>query len=124
MEKLIVDHEVDWVNSLFLGMRFSASRIGPFNEFVYAFFTCLSQERIRYAESWYAQQHTVGEDFQIGQWRVERRCPHRNADLSRFGELDGEILTCQMHGWQFDLSTGRCLTSAAHKIRAVSTEAD
>jgi len=122
VQKLIRDREVDWVNSLFLSMRFRASRIGPFNEFVYAFFTCLSKERIEYAERWYAEQDASAGDLQIGRWRVPLRCPHRKADLSQFGELDGDILTCTMHGWQFDLSTGRCLTSAAHKINAVPAD--
>lgn len=122
LQKLIRDREVDWINSLFLSMRFSASRIGPFNEFVYAFFTCLSKERMEYAERWYAEDEASGGDFQIGQWRVPIRCPHRKADLSQFGELDGEILTCRMHGWQFNLATGRCLTSAAHKINSVPAE--
>jgi UDP-MurNAc hydroxylase len=49
---------------------------------------------------------------------VQRRCPHLKADLSRFAVIDGNVLTCQMHGWQFDLDTGRCLTSADHAIRA------
>jgi UDP-MurNAc hydroxylase len=122
LQKLIRDREVDWINSLFLSMRFTASRIGPFNEFVYAFFTCLSKERMEYADRYYAEEEATGGDFQIGQWRVPIRCPHRKADLSQFGELDGEVLTCQMHGWQFNLATGRCLTSAAHKINAVPVE--
>ncbi|MEV0567824.1 Rieske 2Fe-2S domain-containing protein [Dactylosporangium sp. NPDC050588] len=38
--------------------------------------------------------------------------------MERFGKLDGTVLTCQMHGWKFDLPTGRCVTSAGHPIRA------
>jgi UDP-MurNAc hydroxylase len=49
---------------------------------------------------------------------VQRRCPHRNADLSVFGEVDGATLTCTLHGWQFDLGSGRCLTATDHPIRA------
>ena len=45
VEQLIAEHEIDWVNSLFLSCRFSAQRIGPYNEFVYVFFKCLSEER-------------------------------------------------------------------------------
>ncbi|WP_257033376.1 hypothetical protein [Streptomyces sp. Ag109_G2-15] len=37
MERLIADHQVDWVNSLLLGMRFTTSRVGPYNEHVYTF---------------------------------------------------------------------------------------
>ena len=53
---------------------------------------------------------------------VQRRCPHRNADLGVFGEIEGCTLTCTLHGWRFDLETGRCLTSADHTIRAERRE--
>ena len=52
----------------------------------------------------------VEPDIELGEWVVQRRCPHRNADLTVFGELDGCTFTCTLHGWQFDLeSGGRCL---------------
>ena len=50
-------------------------------------------------------------DIELGDWVVQRRCPHRNADLAVFGEVDGGELTCTLHGWRFDLETGRCLTA-------------
>jgi UDP-MurNAc hydroxylase len=120
VEHLLHIGEVDWVNSLFLSCRFSAARIGQYNEFVYAFFKCLSEERIQYAEGWYDehQRHTEAEDITLGDWQVQRRCPHLKADLTRFGILDGDTLTCQLHGWKFDLSSGRCLTGVGHQIRA------
>jgi len=49
---------------------------------------------------------------------VQARCPHLSADLSKFGAVDGEVLTCTLHNWKFNLRTGRCLTSAGHEIRA------
>ena len=58
------------------------------------------------------------DDFPLDGWVVQRRCPHQKADLTQFAVIDGNVLTCQMHGWQFDLDTGRCLTSADHEIRA------
>ena len=54
---------------------------------------------------------------------MQRRCPHLKADLSRFGIVDGNTLTCQLHGWKFDLASGRCLTSVGHEIRASRPEA-
>ncbi len=33
------------------------------------------------------------------------RCPHRGAPLSE-GTLDGTVLTCFRHTWQFDVRTG------------------
>jgi UDP-MurNAc hydroxylase len=124
-ERALIEHllhidEVDWVNSLFLSCRFSAARIGQYNEFVYSFFKCLSEERLQYAEGWYDehQRTTDAEDITLGDWRVQRRCPHLKADLTRFGIVDGNVLTCQLHGWKFDLASGRCLTSVGHQIRA------
>jgi len=120
VEHLLYTDEVDWANSLFLSCRFSAARIGQYNEFVYSFFKCLSEERLQYAEGWYDehQRHTDAEDITLGDWRVQRRCPHLKADLTRFGIVDGNVLTCQLHGWKFDLASGRCLTSVGHQIRA------
>ena len=124
-ERALVEHllyidEVDWVNSLFLSCRFSAARIGQYNEFVYAFFKCLSEERLQYAEGWYDENErtTDAEDITLGDWTLQRRCPHMKADLTRFGIIDDNVLTCQLHGWKFDLASGRCLTSVGHEIRA------
>ncbi|HKT03425.1 MAG TPA: Rieske 2Fe-2S domain-containing protein [Rugosimonospora sp.] len=124
VEHLLYTGEVDWVNSLFLSCRFSAARIGQYNEFVYAFFKCLSEERLQYAEGWYDEhERTVeAEDITLDGWTVQRRCPHLKADLTRFGIVDGDTLQCQLHGWKFDLSTGRCLTSTGHQIRAHRTQ--
>jgi UDP-MurNAc hydroxylase len=118
IEHLLATDEVDWVNSLFLSCRFSAARIGQYNEFVYAFFKCLSEERLQYAEGWYAEQKPDAEDVRLGDWVVQRRCPHLKADLTRFGVIDGTTLTCQLHGWQFNLASGKCLTSAGHELRS------
>ena len=123
VEHLLHTEEVDWVNSLFLSCRFSAARIGQYNEFVYAFFKCLSEERLQYAEGWYAEQRPDAEDITMGDWIVQRRCPHLKADLTRFGKIEDGVLTCQLHGWKFDLASGRCLTSVGHEIRARQAEA-
>lgn len=125
VEHLLYIGEVDWVNSLFLSCRFSAARIGQYNEFVYAFFKCLSEERLQYAEGWYDehQRSTDAEDVALDGWVVQRRCPHLKADLTRFGIVDGDVLTCQLHGWKFDLASGRCLTSVGHRIRAHRADA-
>ena len=53
---------------------------------------------------------------------MQRRCPHLRADLTKFGRVEDAVLTCALHGWRFDLPTGRCLTSAGHEIRATPLE--
>ena len=56
-------------------------------------------------------------DNRIGDYDVQRRCPHRNADLEAFGEIDGCEFVCTLHGWRFELDTGTCLTHADHDLR-------
>jgi UDP-MurNAc hydroxylase len=120
IEQCLIERYPDWVNELFLSNRFEASRQGPFNEFVYNFFKCLTPERIQYAEGYYVERSSISELTALDGWMVQRRCPHLKADLARFGEVDERgVLTCSMHGWQFDLETGRCLTSEDYAIRAV-----
>jgi UDP-MurNAc hydroxylase len=117
VERLIADHEKDWVNSLFLSMRFRARRVGQYNEYVYTFFKCLAPDRLMYAERWYAEKSNDEEDIQLDGWVVQRRCPHMGGDLTRFGSIDGSTLTCAVHGWRFDLRTGRCLSSGDDRYR-------
>ena len=118
IEHLVAIHEIDWVNSLFLSCRFTAARVGPYNEFVYAFFKCLGEERLNYAEGWFAEQNTDDENIELEGWEVQRRCPHLKADLTKFGKVEDGVLTCQMHGWKWRLKDGSCLTSVGHPIRS------
>ncbi len=119
VEVLVREHEVDWVNSLFLSMRFSAARKGPYNDYLYTWFKCLDLERLQYAEGFYAEKAKTEGSFVIDGWEVQRRCPHMKADLTRFASIDASgVLTCSLHGWQYELESGRCLTSDGHEISA------
>jgi len=114
---------VDWSNALFLSCRFRAWRAGPFNEYVYNFFKSLSVERMRRAESEALhkldpeQEGLAAQEIRLGDYIVERTCPHRHADLSVFGEIDGCELVCTLHGWRFDLETGKCLTAENRNLK-------
>lgn len=121
--RTLLDHLVrtrtdDWVNSLFLSLRFAAWRRGAYNDYVYTWFKCLSTGRIQYAEGFYAENGPTEGTFDLSGWQVQRRCPHMKADLTRFGATDGSTLTCSIHGWQWDMATGRCLTSDGHPLFA------
>ncbi|HEV2835567.1 MAG TPA: Rieske 2Fe-2S domain-containing protein [Pyrinomonadaceae bacterium] len=48
-------------------------------------------------------------------YATENFCPHRGALLSE-GALCGHIIECGLHGWQFDVRSGECLT-VQEKIR-------
>lgn len=123
VETVVAERAVDWSNSLFLSCRFSAWREGSFNEYVYNFFKSLSVERIRRAEAEARRKADpdrggiAAEEIRIGDWIVQRTCPHRDADLAVFGEIDGDELVCTLHGWRFDCRTGRCLNAEEHTLR-------
>jgi UDP-MurNAc hydroxylase len=117
VEHQIAHHEEDWINSLFLSCRFEAKRRGAYNEYVYNFFKCLSYERLQYLEGYYAENTGTDEMWECAGYRVQRRCPHMKADLTEFGQYADGVLTCMMHGHQFELATGRCLTSDDLRLR-------
>ncbi len=124
VESLVRDHVEDWVNSLFLSMRFRARRRGPYNDYVYTFFKCLTTERIQYAEGFYAERGPTEGTWEAEGYRIQRRCAHMKADLTRFASIDDGVLTCQLHGWQWELSSGRCLTSEGYQLYAVPVSDD
>jgi UDP-MurNAc hydroxylase len=130
VETVVANKAVDWSNALFLSCRFTAWRAGPFNENVYNFLKSLSVERMRRTESEAVRRADpdgqlragmADEDIRIGDYLVQRTCPHRQADLTVFGEIDGCDLVCTLHGWRFDLETGVCRTatdrSGEHTLR-------
>jgi len=40
---------------------------------------------------------------------LDNECPHRGGPLGE-GELEGCILTCPWHAWQFDVTSGESIT--------------
>jgi UDP-MurNAc hydroxylase len=116
IEWLILHHVEDWINELFLSCRFQAERKGPYNEYIYNFFKCLSPERLEYSEGYYAERTPEQQLWEVDGYRIQRRCPHMKADLTRFGHVENGVLTCTMHGWQFELASGRCLTSDDRRL--------
>ena len=125
VETVVAQRAVDWSNSLLLSARFSAWRAGEFNEYLYNFLKSLSVERMRRTEAEAVRKLNppteVEPEIELGGYVVQRRCPHRNADLSVFGEIEpgphGDVLVCTLHGWRFDCDTGRCLTSNDHPLK-------
>jgi UDP-MurNAc hydroxylase len=123
VETVVARRAHDWSNALFLSCRFRAWRQGPFNEYVYNFFKSLSEERMVRTEAEALRKLTperggiAEETIIIGAYELQRTCPHRGADLSVFGEIDGEDLVCTLHGWHFNLETGECRNAEDRPLR-------
>ncbi len=42
-------------------------------------------------------------------------CPHQGGSLCD-GWVDGDIVTCPLHGWEFDLRSGACMTVPGESV--------
>jgi UDP-MurNAc hydroxylase len=120
LEGVVQQKAVDWSNSLFLSCRFTAWRDGPYNEYLYNFFKSLSVERMRRAEVEVVRKHGSTDEptteIELGDYIVQRYCPHRKADLSEFGVIENGNVVCTLHGWKFDAATGKCLNADDHQL--------
>lgn len=38
---------------------------------------------------------------------IDQVCPHQGGPLAE-GGLNGKVVTCPWHGWEFDVTTGEC----------------
>lgn len=50
-------------------------------------------------------------------YALDDRCPHRGAPLGA-GHVAGERLFCPLHGWEFNVTTGACVTRPDSPIRS------
>lgn len=53
----------------------------------------------------------VGGTFHV----IDNTCVHRGGPLCE-GEVEGKIVTCPWHGWQFDVTTGECTKNPSAKV--------
>jgi nitrite reductase (NADH) small subunit len=42
-------------------------------------------------------------------YAIDNTCPHRGGPLAE-GELEGKVVTCPWHSWQYDITSGESLT--------------
>ena len=54
---------------------------------------------------------------------VDRVCPHEEGDLSE-GIIFGKNIKCPVHGWIFDLATGRCLNQRGNWTTVYDVEVE
>ena len=46
---------------------------------------------------------------------IDNTCVHRGGPLGE-GDVEGAIVTCPWHGWQYDVTTGTCVANLAAKV--------
>jgi toluene monooxygenase system ferredoxin subunit len=53
----------------------------------------------------------------------ENACPHLGTALSE-GSLQGKMLTCCTHGWQFDASNGRGINPQTARLKSIPVQVE
>ena len=46
---------------------------------------------------------------------IGNECPHQGGSLCD-GWVEGDIVTCPLHGWEFDLRSGVCMTVPGESV--------
>ncbi len=46
---------------------------------------------------------------------IGNTCPHQGGSLCD-GWVEGEIVTCPLHGWEYDLRSGACMTVPGESV--------
>jgi 3-phenylpropionate/trans-cinnamate dioxygenase ferredoxin subunit len=55
-----------------------------------------------------------------GLYAISNKCPHMDCPLSK-GTLNGYVIQCPCHDWQFDIRSGEFLNAGEIKVRAYET---
>jgi nitrite reductase (NADH) small subunit/3-phenylpropionate/trans-cinnamate dioxygenase ferredoxin subunit len=54
-------------------------------------------------------------------YAINNLCLHRGGPLGQ-GELNGSVVTCPWHGWQYDVTTGKLVTNPAVACETYAVE--
>lgn len=116
----ILEKKVPW-EDFFLSLRFQAQRSGTYNDHLLGLFKFAEKEALEEVEAFEStplSKETITVRSEGNTYSIPRYCPHAGNDLLHFGEiLPGGILRCLAHHYDFDLKTGKCLTSSCQKLK-------
>ena len=54
---------------------------------------------------------------------IGNECPHQGGALCD-GWAEGEIVTCPLHGWEFDMRSGACMTIPGERVPRYAVTVD
>ena len=54
---------------------------------------------------------------------LDNTCAHRGGPLGE-GELEGEVVTCPWHGWEYNVRTGISLTTPSASVKTYEVQVD
>jgi len=54
---------------------------------------------------------------------IDNTCVHRGGPLGE-GDLEGEVVTCPWHGWEYNVTTGHCGNNPSGHVKAYATRVE
>jgi nitrite reductase/ring-hydroxylating ferredoxin subunit len=54
-------------------------------------------------------------------YAINNTCLHRGGPLGQ-GALDGKVVTCPWHGWEYDVTTGKVIQNPQARVDCYPTE--
>ena len=54
---------------------------------------------------------------------IDNTCIHRGGPLGE-GDLEGCVVTCPWHGWQYNVTTGACVNNPSGKVESYQVSVD
>lgn len=54
---------------------------------------------------------------------IDNTCVHRGGPLGE-GEVEGSVVSCPWHGWQFNIQTGICVANPSAKVAVYETKVE
>ncbi|MGH3444800.1 MAG: MBL fold metallo-hydrolase [Nocardioidaceae bacterium] len=110
----VVSGRTRW-EELLLSLRFSARREPDhYNDYLVGLLKHADLAALRAVERFEANRdpHETIEVWHRGEpVRVGRYCPHAGEDLAETGVVDGGVIRCLGHNFEFDLGTGDCVNA-------------
>ena len=56
-------------------------------------------------------------------YAIDNTCLHRGGPLGE-GDVEGDVVTCPWHGWQFNVKTGVCVNNPASKVTSYQVKVE
>jgi nitrite reductase/ring-hydroxylating ferredoxin subunit len=54
---------------------------------------------------------------------IDNTCVHRGGPLGE-GDVEGDLVTCPWHGWQYNVTTGVCVNNPAARVTSYQVQVD
>jgi nitrite reductase/ring-hydroxylating ferredoxin subunit len=56
-------------------------------------------------------------------YAIDNTCVHRGGPLGE-GDVEGNVVTCPWHGWEYNVTTGECVNNPSAKVEVYQVKVE